>query len=122
MASEDDGMRWWGVVGLHLLGDDAKASIPVLEAAMTDSTHEIRIMADWVLVRLGEKEKAMADLNSLLFGQCHVKPFLHNVVAWMGEDGHPLVRAMKESKQGQGRGFPNSIIGHEAKKIGMLQN
>ena len=39
----------------------------------------------------------------------------------MGEDGHELVRAVKNSPQGKKRGFPHSIIGHEAKKLTMVQ-
>lgn len=96
MSNQDEGMRWWAVVGLHLLEKEAGPATEVLEKALTDSSHEVRMMAAWTLVKLGETEKGLGCLESLLFAKkkspASNDMMLHNVLDWMGKPAHPLVK------------------------------
>ena len=95
LNDDDGGMRWWGVVGLHLLGDQAEDAKPNLNEALTDDTDEVRIMAAWTLVNLGDSNTALANLESMLFrdpAASNNTTLLHNVLDWMGEPALPLVK------------------------------
>lgn len=91
----DEAIRWWAVVGLLLLGEDAVSAKASLESSLQDESHEVRMMAAWTLVKLGETEKPMACLDELLFqdeSERSNKTMLHNVLDWMGEPALPLVK------------------------------
>ena len=91
MSHKDEGIRWWAVIGLHLLEDDAAPAVETLTAALEDDTDEIRVMAAWTLVKLGQKEAALNCLREQLKNsECEV--LVHNVLDWMGEAAIPLIR------------------------------
>ena len=92
MNNKDDGMRWWAITGLHLLEKDASSAKDVLQKALEDESHEVRMMSAWSLVKLGHSEDAMACLDDLLFNGTENKTMLHNVIDWMGEPALPLVK------------------------------
>ena len=118
LAHKDEGLRWWAVVGIHLLEDDAKPASKTLHAALTDDTHEVRMMAAWTLVKLGDKEEALATLENLLFEGTNNKSMLHNVLDWMGEPALPLVKKyIKSGQTRQGR-YGIGILGRIAELQG----
>ncbi|MEM7232666.1 MAG: HEAT repeat domain-containing protein, partial [Planctomycetota bacterium] len=92
LADEDEGMRWWAIVGLHLLEGEAKPATGLLKAALKDDSHEVRMMSAWTLVKLGHEKDAMKCLNELLFGETNAEVMLHNVIDWMGKPAWPLVK------------------------------
>ncbi len=97
MSSQDEGMRWWAVVGLHLLEKEAGPATGVLERALKDESHEVRMMAAWTLVKVGKTDKALACLDELLFQGTSNRTMLHNVLDWMGEPALPLVKKYIEN-------------------------
>jgi N-sulfoglucosamine sulfohydrolase len=97
MSDEDEGMRWWASVGLHLLEKDAAPSIDILKKALNDESHEIRMMSAWALVKLGEDKEAMACLRELLFDGTNNQMMLENVLDWMGEPALPLIKEYVEN-------------------------
>ena len=92
MSHDDEGMRWWAIVGLHLLEDDARPAADVMQQALKDESHEVRVMSAWTLIKLGSSEEAMACLDDLLFQRTTNATMLHNVLDWMGEPARPLVK------------------------------
>ena len=95
LSDKDEGLRWWAIVGLHLLDKDAHSAIAVLEKALKDESHEIRMMAAWTLVKLDQPKQALACLDELLFADespASNTTMLHNVLDWMGEPALPLVK------------------------------
>lgn len=95
LSDGDEAIRWWAVVGLQLLGKDAKPASGALTAALNNKTHEVRMMAAWTLVNLGDTEAAMQCLDELLFAKESKRSnttMLHNVLDWMGEPALPLVK------------------------------
>jgi hypothetical protein len=92
MSDPDCGIRYWAVVGLHLLEEDAASAAQTLEKALEDESEEVKIMAAWTLVKLGQSDKGMASLRDLLNHGTTAERWLLNVLDWMGEDAVPLVR------------------------------
>ena len=91
MSDKDEGIRWWAVTGLHLLGNASSAAADTLTAALEDDTDEIRVMAAWTLIKLGKPDAALNCLRGQLKeSDCPV--LVHNVLDWMGEPAIPLVR------------------------------
>jgi len=118
LSDDDEGLRWWGIVGVHLLEDKAASVSGALETALEDEAHEIRMMAAWTLIKLGKTEKALACLESLLFEGTHNEIMLHNVLDWMGEPAHPLIkRYMAEGGSKDGK-YGISIFGRVAELNG----
>lgn len=95
LTDTDDGIRWWAIVGLHLLEADAQSAVADLKKALTDEAHEIRMMSAWTLVKLGQSDAAIACLEDLLFAKetpASNTDMLHNILDWMGEPAFPLVK------------------------------
>lgn len=118
MSDKDEGMRWWSVIGLLLLEKDAAPASAVLEKALGDESHEVRMMASWSLIKIGKSDKAMACLDELLFKGTNNQSMLHNVLDWMGEPAFPLVK--KYFEKGGKRNARNgvSILGRIAEVQG----
>jgi len=92
MSDSDSGIRYWAVVGLHLLADRAGAAAETLDKALEDESHEVKIMAAWTLVKLGRKDAGLKCLRDLLNNGTTAERKLLNVLDWMGTDAVPLVR------------------------------
>ena len=92
LTHKDEGLRWWGIVGIHLLEQDASGANEALTKALGDECHEVRMMAAWTLIKLGKKKEGLASLEDLLFNGTANTAMLHNVLDWMGEPAFPLVK------------------------------
>ncbi len=67
LAHEDAGLRYWGVVGLLILGDPAPAVTGALVDRLQDESDAVRAMAAWALIDADEeKAAARSCLISLL--------------------------------------------------------
>ena len=97
LSDSDSGIRYWAVVGLHLLEGKATPAVQTLENALQDESDEIKIMAAWTLVNLGRKEIGLACLRKLLNDGTTAERKLLNVLDWMGTDAVPLVREYLQS-------------------------
>jgi hypothetical protein len=86
LESPDCGLRYWGMVGCFLL--DAKPG--QIDALLQDESHEVRIMAAWVLIKTGEKEKGLEGLETLLQENSYAMLTVLNAIDWIGEDARPL--------------------------------
>jgi len=98
MADDDDCIRYWAVVGLHLLEKDAASAVDVIEKALADPSDEVKIMAAWTLVKLGRNEEGLECLRNLLNDGTTAQRMLYNVLDWMDADALPVVREYLESK------------------------
>ena len=95
LSDPDEGIRWWAIIGIHLLENDAIAAKDQLHAALKDPSHEVRMMAAWTLVKLGDSTDAMKCLSDLMAKSSSEtnEPMLHNVLDWMGKPALPLVKS-----------------------------
>ncbi len=118
LSDDDEGNRWWAVVGLHLLDQDAAPATDALEQALEDESHEVRMMAAWTLVKLGQPDKALACLDDLLFSGTTNEDMLHNVLEWMGDPGLPLVKKYIENDGNRQGRYGIGILGRIAELNG----
>lgn len=117
LANEDDGIRWWAVVGINLLGSDASPAMRTLFDALNDDADEIQVMAAWTLVRLGEKDAPLDCLRRQL-KQSDCRDMVHNVIDWMGEPALPLVREYLANKGSRKGRYGIGILGRIAELNG----
>jgi len=110
MSDEDEGMRWWASVGLNLLEKDARGASAILKKALTDESHEVRILSAWTLIKTGQSDQALATLDKLLFQGTENEPMLHNVIDWMGEPALPLVKKYIDNGGSQKGKYGISIL------------
>ena len=121
MKNEDEGMRWWGVVGLHLIETSSKQAKEILHNGLTDPADEIKIMSAWSLVKIGEREQALQTLDSLLFQKPTPNTnttMLHNVIDWMGEPALPLVKKYVQQEGNRQGKYGIGILGRIAQLNG----
>ena len=118
LSAKDDGMRWWGVVGLRLLGPDASDSALQLEAALRDDCHEVRMFAAWTLVALNRPQPALDTLDALMVQGTNNEIMLHNVLDWMGEPAFPLVKKYIEAGGNRQGRYGIGILGRIAQRHG----
>lgn len=122
LSDSDEGMRWWAVVGLHLLDQKAKPAKDSLVKALADSAPEIRMMAAWTLIKLDqEKDKALSTLETMLAAEDTPQTntrLLHNVLDWMGEPALPLVKKYIENGGNREGRYGIGILGRIAQLNG----
>ena len=112
MSDKDEGLRYWAIVGLHLLEKDARPAIEAIEKALKDEAEEVKIMAAWTMTKLGEKGKGLAALRDMLFNGCKNSRLLHCTLDWMGKPAFPMVKEYMKAKTGKKRGkYGTSILG-----------
>ena len=117
MSDSDEGMRWWAVVGLHLLEKEAEGAKAILHKALSDQSHEVRIMAAWTLIKLGDTLDPMKCLDTLLFEKptaASNATMLHNVLDWMGESAYPLVKKFSQNNGEKNGKYGTSVLGRIA--------
>ena len=118
MSNKDEAMRWWAITGLHLLEKDAASATGVLEKALKDDAHEVRMMSAWTLVKLGKSDDALACLEELLFRGTNNDVMLHNVIDWMGKPALPLVKKYIENGKTRKGRYGIGIFGRIAQLNG----
>ena len=92
LSANDEGLRYWAIVGLHLLDGEAKPASAAITKALDDEAEEVKMMAAWTMVKLGRADRGLATLREMLFGKCGNTRLLHNMLDWMGEPAFPLVK------------------------------
>jgi arylsulfatase A-like enzyme len=91
LQSADAGLRYWGVTGCLLLGDQACAVRQILTGCLSDESHAVRAMAAFALFRQGDRERCYDCLGSLLKNRSYATLTVLNIIDWMGTDGAPLL-------------------------------
>jgi hypothetical protein len=91
MEDSDSGLRYWAVIGLHLLDQQATPAVATLEKALQDESDEVKIMAAWTLVNLDHADSGLACLRDLLNNGTTARMKLENVLDWMDDSAVPLV-------------------------------
>ena len=94
----DVGMRHWGAVGLMMLGEDAISAQNQLKPLLNDKSHNVRIMAAWALIKIGDKEAGLACIKDLINSDSYAMLEILNVIDWMGADGKALIPTVASMK------------------------
>jgi arylsulfatase A-like enzyme len=113
LKDSDEGIRWWAIVGLNLLGKQSRPVWQQVERALNDPVDEIAMMAAWTLVKMGKREQGVMALGDMLFGKCGNVSMLHNIIDWMGEPALPLVKKhLENGGETMAKYGVVSILGH----------
>ena len=122
LSDPDEGMRWWAIVGLHLLDQHVAPAKDALVNALSDLAPEVRMMAAWVLVRIDqEKVQAITMLETMLAAADTPENnmrLLHNVLDWMGEPALPLIKKYVENGGDRDGRYGIGILGRIAELNG----
>lgn len=82
VKSPDSGLRYWGTVGLCLLGKLDATSLDLMEGSLHDECSEVRVMAAWTLAKAGRAVKAQEMLLSVLDKHLPATLLALNVLDW----------------------------------------
>ncbi|MFZ9935790.1 MAG: sulfatase-like hydrolase/transferase [Luteolibacter sp.] len=82
LASKDSGLRYWGTVGLFMLGKADAATQTALEAVLHDPCGEVSAMAAWALIQSGNPAKGQAALAGLVQHRVPATLLALNVLDW----------------------------------------
>jgi N-sulfoglucosamine sulfohydrolase len=107
LADRDEGIRYWAVVGLLLLDQQASPAAEALKKCLQDDSEEVKIMAAWTLVKIGQRDAGLNCLRDLLMNGTSIERELYNVLDWMDEDAAPLV---KEYIQARPKKIPDILV------------
>ena len=94
----DSGVRYWGVVGCLILGKKAEPLTKDLLALSDDKSDVVRATAAYHLSRIGQKQAALSELESLLTNNTYASMHALTIVNWIGEEALPLKAAVKNHK------------------------
>ena len=94
LKSKDSGIRYWGAVGMLMLGKADATAQTSLESVLADPCGEVRAMAAWVLMQSGKPEKAQQALAEMLLQHAPATLMALNVLDWSHADLAPFVAAL----------------------------
>jgi HEAT repeat protein len=92
LESPDSGLRYWGITGCFLL-ESKPAQIAAL---LKDPSHEVRLMAAWLLIRTGEEEQGFQALEGVLRENGYAMLTAMNLIDWIGEEAKLLLKCIPE--------------------------
>jgi len=113
LGDGDPAVRFWAVLGLAALGDDAKPHADKLAAAMKDDRSPVvRLAAAEALLRIGAEADVMP---AALEGMKHQSPWVRLragvVLGLLGEAARPALPAMREALKLKSRfGYENRLF------------
>ena len=114
-------VRWWGALGIGILGERAAAAKPVLTAALEDASPFVRVAAADALARQGGGDLALpvlqAAMENLDLPWCSLQAC--NALDRLGETTRPLLPAIQafakrvadDDKFSDPKAYPRRILG-----------
>ena len=94
LKNSDSAIRYWGTVGLLMLGKADAGTQTALEAVLNDPCGEVSAMAAWVLIQSGNPGKARQTLTGLLQRHAPATLMALNVLDWSQADLTPYLPAI----------------------------
>lgn len=101
LASKDSGLRYWGTVGLIMLGKADANTQQAWESVLGDPCGEVRAMAAWGLIRSGQPGKAQSVLAEMLEKHAPATLMALNAIDWSQSEITPFLKGMDGILHGQ---------------------
>jgi len=93
--NEDASIRFWGVTGLLMLGEEARSAIPELTNLLTDNSGDVVSLTSEVLYKLGEEDLARKGLITVLESDnAYARNRALNTIDYIGEDSKEIIDAV----------------------------
>jgi hypothetical protein len=102
LESDNSAIRYWGAVGLLMLGDDGIKAVPALMKAAADQSASVATIAAEALYRLGMKDAASKTYVRLLDAEAYdliSRTFAMNSIDAVDANTPEIVAAMLKLKQ-----------------------
>lgn len=103
LGNKDSALRFWGVVGLHLLGKADAGTQATLTKALNDECGEVAAMAALVLIESGNAAQATQTLATMVQNHTPATLIALNVIDWSRIEIAPFIPAL-------------DALAHDAKK------
>ncbi|MCF8380174.1 MAG: sulfatase-like hydrolase/transferase [Bacteroidales bacterium] len=92
---ENTAIRYWGVTGLLILGENARQAMPELKALLSDPSGDVVCLASEALYNLGEKDLARKGLISVLSNKNEfARVTALNTIDFIGDDSKEIKDAV----------------------------
>ncbi|QEG38631.1 sulfatase family protein [Roseimaritima ulvae] len=102
LGEADAALRYWGMVGLFLLQDDADIDLKLVREFLDDESHHVRAMAAWIVYRSGDRSAAQKCWNQLLANDSYASLKVLNMIDWIGDGIDPYREAIKACRYDHG--------------------
>jgi N-sulfoglucosamine sulfohydrolase len=103
LKSPDSALRYWGTVGLFVLGNVEDGAQMSLEAVLNDPCGEVCAMAAWTLIQSGKTAKAQQAVIDLLKQHTSATLMTLNVIDWSKAGITAYVDALNSIKATDGK-------------------
>ena len=113
----DSGVRYWGAVGLQILGKGAQSAKAQLKQALQDDSHSVRAMSAWALIKMGDKAEAYKCLEELVNNDSYAVLLALSVIDWMGDDAKPMLENIVNATFAEK--YRPGLLNHVLKKHGL---
>jgi len=98
---DDAGLRYWGTAGLLMLHDSGPEAVSALKSQLEDEAHDVRAMAAWGLIRVGEElGAARACLIELLESHSYASMLALNIIDLTNDDLSLYLPAIRAAPNG----------------------
>ncbi len=116
LGDEDPAIRYWAIVGLHLLGPDASPAKETIQNCLNDNAEEVRMLAAWTTINLGNQDVGIDCLREMMSQESDCTALLHNVIDWIGEPAFELISEYKLAHKNE-PGFASTILGRASRHL-----
>lgn len=97
LNNKEASVRFWGVTGLLILGEEARSAIPELKNLLTDNSGDVVSLACEALYFLGEKDLAKKGLITVLKSDnAYARNRALNTIDYIGEDSEGIIEAVHD--------------------------
>jgi hypothetical protein len=121
LRSEDSALRYWGTMGLLLLGKADGESQAALEGLLQDPCGEVCAMAAWALLESGHPEKAQPALAALIQKHTSATLMALNILDWSHTDLTPYIAAIDSLNPKGDAASPDALAGYEQRMVEFLR-
>jgi len=99
LKNSDSAVRYWGAVGLCILGEKAQPAKELLYQCLKDSSPSVRIASAVALYKIGAYKKPAFDTlkKELTSSNLYVALYASDALEYIGEGNSPLVRQMRKA-------------------------
>jgi arylsulfatase A-like enzyme len=116
LKSPDSGLRYWGIVGLFMLGKLEGEVLSAVERASQDPCGEVQVMAGWMLLQGGHTAKGQALLKELLRQHAPATLLALNVLDWSKADLTPFTTSLNSLPT-----TGSNMVGYEQRMVEYLR-
>lgn len=112
LRDPDPAFRYWSAVGLSNL-EDARPAMDAIHAALLDESHVVRVAAAKALMRLGQKDRAIAEWIALLKSpQEWVAYYAMLELDELGVEARPVIDAVRTARDDKRNPYVTRVADH----------